>query len=90
MTEDSLFREQLDQIGMRNKGPKLAFSDLFTKGTTRLSTDIELARYISSARRNWDNYEPDDNIAAGVKENDDRDIGRSPLNNPYELYSIYN
>lgn len=90
MTEDFLFHEQLGWTGMRINRPKSAFPDLFIEGTARLSTGIELARYIPSARGNWDNYKPDDNIVAELEENDDKDIGKSPSDNPYELYGIYN
>lgn len=75
---------------MRINRPKSAFPDLFVEGTAHLSTGVELARYIPSARGNWDNYKPDDNIAAKVEENDDKDIGKSPPDNPYELYGVYN
>ncbi len=89
MTEDFLFREQLGRTRIRNNGPELAFPDLFAEGTARLSTGVELARYVSTARRNWDNYEPDNNIAAGVEKNDDEDIGRGPPEDLYELYDVY-
>lgn len=75
---------------MQNNGPESAFPDLFAEITARLSTGVELARYVSFACRNWDNYEPNNNIAAGVKENNDEDMGRGHPDNPYELYGVYN
>lgn len=89
ITEDSLFRKQLDWTEMQNNGPESAFYDLFVEDTARLSTGVELARYVSSACGNWDNYKPDENIAAGVKENDNEDIGRGLPDNPYKLYGVY-
>ncbi len=74
---------------MQNNGPESAFPDLFAESTACLFTGIELARYISSAQGNWDNYEPDDNIAAGVEENDNEDIGKGPPDDSYELYGVY-
>lgn len=74
---------------MHNNVQELAFLDLFAKGKSCLSTSIELARYISSAYENWDNYDSDK--SAGVKEkDDDKNIGKRSSNNPYELYNVYN
>lgn len=89
MTENSLLHEQLGWTRMHNNEPKFAFLDLFAEGTARLSTDIELARYISFTRGNWDNYEPNNNIAAGVKKNNDENMSGSSPDNFYEFYSMY-
>lgn len=78
------------QRRLRDNGPEWVFPDFCAKGTTRLFTDIKLARYIFSAYRNQENYEPDDNTIAGVKENNDEDLGGGLPNNAYEFYNIYN
>lgn len=75
---------------MWNNEIESAFPDLFAEDTARLSTDVELARYVSSTRRNWDNYKSDNNITAGVEENDNEDMSGGPPDNPYELYGVYN
>lgn len=59
------------------------------EGFARLSTSVKLARYVSSACRNWDNYEPDDNIAAEVEEINDENMGEYFLDDLYELYDMY-
>lgn len=89
MTKDSLFYEQLNQTGIRNNIQKLVFPNLFAESQAYLSTNIELARYIFSVCGNWDNY--DSNKSTGVEEdNDNENIERKPLDNLYELYSVYN
>lgn len=62
---------------------------MFAEGTARLSIGVELARYVSSARGNWDNYEPEDNVGAGNKKNHDENMGEVPPDDPYELYGVY-
>lgn len=73
---------------MQNNGPEWAFPDFFAEGTARLSTAVKFARYLSFAWGNWDNYKPNDNIAARVQENNDEDMSRGPPNNLYKLYGI--
>ncbi len=75
---------------MQNNGSELTFPDVFAENTTCLSTNVELARYVSSARGNRDNYESDDNITARVKQNNDEDIDMRPPDDSYKLYGMYN
>lgn len=80
MIKDFLFYEQLGWIEMWNNAQEFAFLDLFAEGKACFSTNIEITRYIFSARGNSDNYNLDksDNnkIAAAVKENDiDENMG---------------
>ena len=89
MTEDFLFHKQLGWTRMHNNELEFAFLDLFAEGTACLSTDVELARYISFTCGNWDNYKSDDNIIAGVKENNDEDMSEGSPNNFYEFNSRY-
>lgn len=92
MIKYSLFREQLDQIGMQNNRPELAFLNLFIDDTVFFSTSVELARYVSFICENQDNYKLYNNIVVGDEKKNDKDIdmsGRS-LDNLHELYSIYN
>lgn len=74
---------------MQKNRLELAFSDLFIEETARRSTCIELARYVSFACENQDNYKSDDNTAAEVKENNDEDMERGFSDNVYELYGMY-
>lgn len=83
--EDFLFDEKLGQTKIQGNGPELAFSNLFAESTARLSTGVKLARYIFSAYENWNNYKPDDNTIARVKENNNEDMGRGFPDNLYEL-----
>ncbi len=67
---------------------------MFVEDKVRLSTSIELAKYVSSTREIWDNYDSDksdnDNVTVKVNKNDyNENIEGSP-DNLYELYSIYN
>lgn len=82
--------DNLVQRRMQGIGPESVFPDFFAEDTAHLFTDIKLARYLFSTYRNQDNYEPDDNIAAGVKENNDENLGGGSPNNAYEFYDMYN
>ncbi len=87
--EDSLFREQLGWIGPQSILQQLAFPDLFADDTACLATGLELDRYVYATYRNWDNYEPDNEVAVGNEENDEKmeDIKGSP-DNLYAFYDI--
>lgn len=91
MTEDSLFREQLGRTGLQSNLQQSAFPDLFADSTVRFATGLELSRYVYAARGNWNNYKPDDEVAASDKENDEEteDI-EGPPDDPYALYGVYN
>lgn len=92
MIEGLLFYEEFGRIEIRNNIQVSAFSDLFVEDKIYLSIDIELARYVSSVYRNWDNYNLNKsnnyNITPGVKDNNY--IGEGLLDNLYKLYIIYN
>lgn len=79
---------------MWNNAQKSVFLDLFMKSKACLSTHIKIARYVSFTHRNLDNYDYDklneNNITAGVNENDDNENMKGPLDNLYKLYSMYN
>lgn len=46
MTKDSLFQKQLGRTGLRSNREESTFPDVFAEGTARLSTGIELGRYV--------------------------------------------
>ena len=94
MIEDSFFREQLGRTGLRNNCTKYAFRDLFAEGVARLSTGVELGRYVQAARGNWDNYNPDDAADPDNEYEDDEDdenenMGGGPPEDLDELYGVY-
>lgn len=64
------------------------------KDKARFSTSIELARYVFSTHKNWDNFDlnksANNNVIFEVENNDnDENIGKRPSDNQHELYSIY-
>lgn len=73
MINDSLFREQLGRTGLRNNRIEYAFRNLFAERVARLSTGVELGRYVQAARGNWDNYNPDDAADPDNEYEDDED-----------------
>ena len=94
MIEDSFFREQLGWTGLCNNYTKYPFRDLFLEGVARLSTGVELDRYVQAACENWDNYNPDNAANLDNKYKDDEDdenenMGGEPPENPDELYGVY-
>lgn len=56
--------------------------------------NIEFVWYVFFAYRNYDNFNStksnDNNIVAGINENDDDENIRGSLDNLYKFYSIYN
>lgn len=50
--ENSLFHEQLDQIGSKYNLHQSAFLDLFADNTTCFTTGLKLNRYVCAAYRN--------------------------------------
>lgn len=90
MIDNSFFHKQLGWTGLQSNFQQLAFLDLFADGIARLAIGWELSRYIYTACTNWDNYKPDNEVAAGDKENDEEteDI-EGPPDNPYVLYGVY-
>ena len=94
MIEDSFFREQLGRTGLRNNRTEYAFRDLFAEGVARLSTGVELGKYVQAARGNWDNYNPDDAADPDNEYKDDEDdenenMGGGSPDDPDELYGVY-
>ncbi len=73
---------------MQNNLQQLALSDLFADGTAYFATGLELGRYIYSACKNWDNYEPDNKVAADNEKNDKEEM-EGLLDNLYALYDVY-
>lgn len=67
----------------------MAFLDLFAGGTACFATRLKLGRYVYTACKNWDNYKPDNEVAADDEKNDVEEIEGS-LKNLYILYDIYN
>ena len=88
--ENSLFCEQLGRIGLWSNLQWLAFPDLFADGIARFATGLELARYVCSARGNWDNYKSEDEFATSNKEDKEADNIEEPLDDQYALYGMYN
>lgn len=95
MTGDLIFREELGRCGLRNSDKPSAFADPFSDGTARFSSGIALSKYVASARGNWDNYAPVDNVTDGTDDEnnddltDDEDPGGPPDDDSDELYGVY-
>ncbi len=88
MTKDSFFHEQLGWTGLRSNLQQSTFPDLFADGTACLATGLELGGCVYVAHRNWDNYEPDNEVAADNEENDEEEMEKSS-DDPYALYDMY-
>lgn len=92
MIKDSFFQKQLGWIELRNNYTEYAFKDLFAKRIARIFTDMEICRYIQTARRNQNNYNPDDlvNLDNENKDDKNKNMGKKPPEDLNELYGIYN
>lgn len=94
MAGDSIFEEKLGRCGAQNGNVLSAFVDLFTEGTTRLSTGIPISKYVHKAQGNWDNYEMGPTPVAADNETGNNDAGNEdpggpPDDDPDELYGVY-
>lgn len=68
----------------------MAFPDLFADDNTCYATGLELGRYICATYRNWDNYKPEDEIAASNEDDEEPEDIKELLGNQYALYGVYN
>ena len=88
MTEDFYFYKQLSWTELQNNLQQSAFPDLFGDDTVCLTIHLELGKYIYTVCRNRNNYEPEDELPSGNKEDEKPEDKENPPDNLYMLYGI--